>query len=143
MFLGEFQHSIDEKGRIKLPAKLKEAFEDGAVIMERVDGSLNLYPRDTFEKKIAERFANMDEFDPTENDMREDIGASSEVVTVDKGGRIMIPARMREITGIDRDVSIIGNFTHLTIWPKENWEVKRQKNRETREVRARNMAHKK
>ena len=142
MFLGEFQHSIDDKGRIKLPAKLKDAFDDGAVITERLDGSLGLYPLAAFEE-IARRFAEMDEFDPNQRKMREDVGSSSEVVTMDKGGRIVIPSRMRDITGIENDVYINGNFTYLTIWPKESWEERRKENRETREVRARNMAQKK
>ena len=139
MFLGEFQHSIDEKGRIKLPAKLKDAFEDGAVITERLDGSLGLYPLAVF-KEIARRFAEMDEFEPNQRKMREDVGSSSEVVTMDKGGRVVIPSRMRDITGIESDVYINGNFTYLTIWPKEGWEARRKENRETREIRARNMA---
>ena len=142
MYLGEFQHSIDDKGRIKLPAKLKEAFEDVAVIMERLDGSLALYPLAAFEEQIAGRVADMDEFDPAERTMREDIGASSEKVTMDKGGRILIPPRMREVAGIESDVYIIGNFTYLTIWPKDGWEARRKENRETRELRARKMAQK-
>jgi len=143
VFLGEFQHSIDDKGRIKLPAKFKDAFKETAVIMERFDSSLALYPGATFEENIAQRAAEMDELDPSESAMQEDIGASSDTVDLDKGGRILVPSRMREMAGLESEVYLIGNITYLAIWPKEAWEEKRKKNRETRLVRARKMAQKK
>ncbi len=141
MFLGEFQHSIDDKGRLKLPAKFNDAFADGAVIAERFDGALALYTMLDF-PKVAAKYRDMDDFDPDERALRRDAFASAETVSPDKGGRIVIPSKMRDIAGPGDEVCLTGNWDHLEIWPKSVWEAYRNQAKETREIKAKKLASK-
>lgn len=141
MLLGEFRHTIDEKGRIKLPAKFKDPFADGAVVVEGFEGCLVLYTKVDFPKE-ASKYMDLEDFDPDERMLRRDKFANAEVLAVDKTGRFVVPAKMRDVAGPGSEVYITGNWDHLEIWPSDEWERYRAQAKKTREIKAKKLARK-
>lgn len=141
MFLGEFLHSIDEKGRLKLPAKFKDAFADGGVVSEGFEGSLALYTMVDFPREAA-KYRELETFDPDNRQLRRDAFAGAETVSLDKAGRMGIPLKMRDIVKPGEEVFVTGNWDHLEIWPKGVWQEYRAEARKKREINAGKLAKK-
>lgn len=120
LFLGEFEHSLDEKGRLILPAKFREALSDGVIITVGMEKSLFIIPKTewpVWEDKI--RSLPLAKKDARKFSRFFFAGASEEEIT--KQGRISIPATLRDYAGLDKLVVIIGVSDRLEIWDKENW----------------------
>ena len=121
MFIGEYQHTLDSKGRIIIPSKFREELGDEFVITKGLDNCLFVYPKD--EWKIVED--KLKSLPLTNKDARAFIrfffsGASESML--DKQGRVVIPSNLREHSKIDKDAVVIGVSTRLEIWSKEEWE---------------------
>jgi MraZ protein len=121
VFMGEFQHSIDEKGRLFMPAKFRDALGSSFVITRGLDECLFVYPQS--EWKILE--GKLKELPFTRKDARAFVrfffsGATES--ELDKQGRTLIPANLREYAHLERDCVIIGVSNRVEIWAKETWE---------------------
>ncbi|MDI6799324.1 MAG: division/cell wall cluster transcriptional repressor MraZ [Actinomycetota bacterium] len=120
MFLGEFEHSLDEKGRLILPSKFRDALSDGVVITVGMEKSLFVIPKTEWpqwEDKI--RSLPLAKKDARKFSRFFFAGASEEEIT--KQGRISIPANLRNYAGLSKVVVIIGVSDRLEIWDKDNW----------------------
>lgn len=121
MFIGEYQHTIDSKGRIIIPSKFREELGDEFVITKGLDNCLFVYPKDEWEiledklKKLPLTNKNARAF------VRFFFSGASES-NLDKQGRVLIPANLREHSRIEKDAVIIGVSTRLEIWSREEWE---------------------
>lgn len=120
MFMGEYNHTIDQKGRIIVPAKLREDLEDEFVITLGLDGCLFAYPKSEWEEFIL-KLRNL----PGTKEARQlqryfMAGAAS--CEMDKQGRILIPMKLRENAGLEKDVVFIGVLNKVEIWSKERWD---------------------
>lgn len=121
MFIGEFQHTIDEKGRLILPARFREALGETFVITKGLDNCLFAFPMPewrTLEEKLkALPFtqANARAF------VRFFFSGATEC-TLDKQGRVLIPNNLREYARLVRDVVVTGVSTRVEIWAREEWE---------------------
>lgn len=120
MFLGEAKHSLDTKGRVILPSEFRDQLADGAVVSKGLDGCLWIYPRKDFETMAAELYEKAKRGTRERHAARALFGGAKEVVP-DKQGRIPIPQALREYALLDRDVFIVGQFTHLEIWDAPRW----------------------
>jgi len=121
MFMGEYQHSIDNKGRLIIPAKFREELGDTFVITKGLDNCLFVYPN--FEWKIFEE--KLKTLPITNANARKFVRfflAGAVECNVDKQGRILIPNNLRNYSGIDKDVILIGVTNRVEIWSKENWD---------------------
>ena len=121
MFIGEYQHALDSKNRIVVPAKLREGLGDKFVITKGLDGCLYAYPIDEWQK-FEEKLKNL----PLTNKdarafVRFFVAGATEVET-DKQGRGLIPANLREYAGIEKEIVTIGALNKVEIWSKEKWE---------------------
>lgn len=120
MFTGEYQHGIDEKGRLIVPAKFREVLGDQFIITKGLDNCLFVYPREewnTLENKLKNLpFTNRD----ARAFARFFFSGAVECET-DKQGRILINANLRDYAGIIKDVVIIGVGTRIEIWSQETW----------------------
>lgn len=120
MFTGEYQHGIDEKGRLIVPAKFREVLGDQFIITKGLDNCLFVYPREewnTLENKLKNLpFTNRD----ARAFARFFFSGAVECET-DKQGRILINANLRDYAGIVKDVVIIGVGTRIEIWSQETW----------------------
>ncbi len=121
MFMGEYNHTIDPKGRVIIPSKFREVLGDEFVVTKGLDGCLFVYDNNewtAFEEKLKA-------LPITNKDARKFVrfflaGAAS--VEVDKQGRILIPAVLREFSELQKDVVLIGVGGRVEIWSKERWE---------------------
>ena len=121
MFMGEYAHNIDAKGRLIVPAKFREQLGDEFVVTKGLDGCLFGYPMEEWEK-ITER---IHETPMTSKDARKFMrfffaGACN--VEFDKQGRILLPQNLRDHAGLDKDVILAGVSTRIEIWSKAAWE---------------------
>mgnify|MGYP000902033923 FL=1 len=121
MFIGEYQHIIDVKGRVIMPAKFREGLGEKFVLTKGLDHCLFAYPNEEWgilEKKLRS-------LPLTSKDARAFIRfffAGACECELDKQGRILIPANLREYAGLEKDVVIIGVSTRVEIWSKDRWD---------------------
>jgi len=120
MFLGEYQHSLDSKGRITVPAKFRDQLSDRFVATKGLENCIFLYPLKEW-RNIEEKLHSLP---MTRADARSFVrfffsGASE--LEVDKQGRTVLPSNLREYAGIDKDVVIIGVGSRAEIWAGDKW----------------------
>jgi MraZ protein len=120
MFLGEYQHSLDAKGRVILPAKYRDQLREGAVVTKGKDGCLGVYPAGRF-GDVAERIEETQRRGATELQAARAFFAGAIDVVPDKQGRVAIPQHLREYAGLQRDVTVVGQFSRVEIWDSQRW----------------------
>lgn len=121
MFMGEYQHSLDEKGRIIVPAKFRDVLGDRCVVTRGLDQCLFLYPESEW-RNVEEKLKKLP---LTQRDARAFTrfffsGATD--VELDRQGRIMLPASLRSYAKLVKDVVVIGVSTRVELWAKEIWD---------------------
>lgn len=120
MFMGEFNHSIDTKGRIIVPARFREELGEEFVVTLGLDGCLFLYPNmewQEFVDKLKQLPGNREA-----RQLQRYFLAGAVTCEVDKQGRILIPAKLREHAQIEKEVVFVGVLGKIEIWSKERWE---------------------
>jgi MraZ protein len=120
MLLGEHDHTLDDKNRLTLPAKLREQLGDEVVITRGLDGCLSVYSRAAFEV-LAGRMGTLDPLNRETRTMQRYFFTGAPPVELDKAGRMVIPARLLESAGIQREVTVAGVYDHLEIWDRAKW----------------------
>lgn len=121
MFLGEYNHSIDVKGRLIVPAKFREELGDQFIVTKGLDGCLYIYPNnewEEFEKKLSE-------LPMGKSDIRKMVRfflSAATQVEIDKQGRILVPGNHREYAGLEKDVVFAGVGKKIEIWSKSKWD---------------------
>jgi MraZ protein len=120
MFLGEFQHSLDAKGRVILPAKFRDQLEGGAVMARALDGCLAVYPPEEF-LRVARKLQEARERGPRERVAAGAFFSGADEVAPDKQGRVTIPQHLREYAALDKDVVVAGGFDHIEIWDAQRF----------------------
>jgi MraZ protein len=122
MFLGEFQHTIDAKGRLAIPAKYRGRLERGAVLVRGIEQCLYVYTMETWEAKARELDSR--ELDPRQRRMieRRFFGTAFEC-ELDAQGRIVVPARFRTYAELSGETTILGARDRFEIWNTARWET--------------------
>jgi MraZ protein len=123
MLLGEFEHTIDDKNRLTLPAKFREALSGGVVLTRGMDGCLYCYPRQDWERTVDQRLAALDPLSKEGRLMQRFFFAGASESEPDKQGRVMVPATLAEHAGIGREVVVAGVRDHLEIWDRTAWRA--------------------
>ena len=121
MLLGEHEHSLDDKNRLTLPAKLRAEFEDGVFVTRGLDGCLFAYPRAAWEQMV-ERIRSLDPLAPGSRVMQRHFFAGATQAELDKQGRLVLPASLIEHAGLGREVTVAGVYDHLEIWDRATWQ---------------------
>lgn len=120
-FVGEYLHNLDQKGRLALPAKFREAIGSRFIISRGLDRCLYVYPQDEW-AKVLEKVESLPMSQKESRAFaRYFLSGASEGET-DRQGRVVIPAHLREYAGLTKDVYILGVGTRLEIWDKEAWD---------------------
>jgi len=120
MLLGEYDHTLDDKNRLTLPAKLREQLGDEVVITRGLDGCLSVYSRAAFEI-LAERMGALDGLNREARLMRRHFFTGAPPVELDRQGRMVVPAKLLEEFRIGREVTVAAVFDHLEIWDRAAW----------------------
>lgn len=121
MFIGEYSHNIDDKGRLALPAKFRHDLDGGAVITRGLDSCLFLYTKREWEK-LAEKLAALPFSQSNSRAFARLMLAGAMDVEFDKQGRAVLPEYLREFASLKKSVVIAGLYTRLEIWDEENWK---------------------
>lgn len=126
MFLGEYQHSLDAKGRVILPARFRDQLAEGAVMAKALDGCLAVYPAEEFSRVAAQAMEAAKRGGRERQAARTFFSGAAEF-TPDKQGRVAIPPHLREFAELERDVIIAGMFHRVEIWDARRFrELDRQ-----------------
>lgn len=122
MFFGEYEHKCDSKGRVMMPAKLREELSDTFYVTKGMEGCLFVYNEEEWDK-IAEKINNMSQFGRKEaRAFARIFYAGASELKLDKQGRILIPANLREYAKIEDEVYILGIAKRIEIWSKDSWD---------------------
>ncbi|PLX28091.1 cell division/cell wall cluster transcriptional repressor MraZ [Candidatus Parcubacteria bacterium] len=121
MFIGEYNHNLDVKGRLAVPAKFREKLKQGAVVTRGLDNCLFLYTRDQWEK-IVEKLANLPISQSKARAFSRLMLAGAMDVECDAQGRINLPEYLRKYAGLNKKTIVAGLFDRLEIWDEENWD---------------------
>jgi MraZ protein len=121
MFLGQYQHSIDDKGRLMVPARFRELLEGGAYLTQGFDKCLMVMTEAHF-KQVAERITSMSLTDPTARLLRRLIFSTAYSVEVDKVGRILVNGNLRQFAGLENNVIVAGQGEYFEVWAPAEWD---------------------
>ncbi|HIW81957.1 MAG TPA: division/cell wall cluster transcriptional repressor MraZ [Candidatus Acetatifactor stercoripullorum] len=121
MFMSEYNHTVDAKGRLIIPSKFREALGEEFVVSKGMDGCLFVYANDdwnAFEQKLT----SLPLINKEARQFARFFLAGAATVELDKQGRILLPAALREFAGLDKDVVLVGVGSRIEIWSREKWE---------------------
>lgn len=126
MFIGQYEHSVDEKGRLAIPAKFRRVFKDGAVITKGLDGCLFVFTREKW-SKMAESIGQLPETRSSARVYSRLILASAVDGEFDNQGRILLPNYLRDYAKIKKKGIVAGIYDRVEIWSEENWKKEMSK----------------
>ncbi len=121
MFLGQYRHAIDSKGRLIIPARFRERLAGGAFITQGFDRNLMVMPADYF-ARVYERINAMNLADPTARLLRRLILGNAFQVVIDKAGRILLPQPLREGLTLSEEAIVVGQGDYFEIWRPALWD---------------------
>ena len=125
-FTGEFHHSIDAKGRLIVPARLRPALDGDQVVLSRwLDGGIAMWSASGWDD-IETRLRAQGRGSTAARTLLRIVASSAYQDTIDKQGRISVPQQLRDAAGIDREVVVIGALDHAEIWQPERWDDLKQ-----------------
>ena len=120
MFLGEFEHIIDEKGRVAIPARFREELGEGFVLTRGFDPCLQAFPYPIWQQ-LSERVSKLPFASTEARNMRRILFSLAAEVEIDRQGRVLIPQNLREYAGLAEQVVISGMNTYFELWSGERW----------------------
>lgn len=121
MFMSEYNHTVDTKGRLIIPAKFRDQLGEEFVVTKGMDGCLFVYANDdwsAFEQKLT----SLPLINKEARQFARFFLAGAAPVGVDKQGRILLPVNLREFAELDKDVVLVGVGSRIEIWSKDKWE---------------------
>lgn len=134
MFIGEYNHNLDEKGRLAIPVKFRSDLQKGAVVTRGLDGCLFLYTADEW-KTLAEKLSHLPISQANTRAFARLMLAGAMDVQIDKQGRIIIPDYLRKYAELQKKVVVNGLYNRLEIWDEENWEkYKKRTEKESEDI---------
>lgn len=121
MFIGEYNHTIDAKGRLIIPSKFREVLGDEFVVTKGMDGCLFVFDNPEWQA-FEEKLHKLPMIDKGARQFTRFFLAGAASVEVDKQGRILLPAVLRDFAGITKDAVLVGVGSRVEIWSKDRWE---------------------
>ena len=121
MFTGEYRHSVDDKGRIAVPAKFRAQLEDGAVISRWLDACLAIHTRAGWDL-LATKVSGLPITDSASRLFQRYVFAGAFEADLDRQGRVVVPAYLREWAGLQGEAVVVGSRDHAEIWAPTKWD---------------------
>ena len=121
MFFGEYEHTIDDKNRLTLPARFREALADGVVVTRGLDACLDVYPGPQWHQLVEGRLAPLDPFSREARELKRFFFSGATEGTLDKQGRVLVQPPLLRHAGLGREVVVAGVHDHLEIWDRASW----------------------
>lgn len=139
MFIGEFQHSIDEKGRVAVPAKFRVKVSGGAIITRGLDRCLFIFTMKDWQD-LAQKLKGLPLAQANARAFKRLMLSSAADVRLDSQGRILIPETLRQYAGLGKSVKVIGVYDRMEIWDDQAWEKYRERTEGSSDEIAEKMA---
>jgi MraZ protein len=124
MFLGEFAHTIDNKGRLTIPARFREELKDGLVVTRGFDQNLMLFTLEGW-RELADRIAQRPLADEDVRAFRRRVFSGAIDLTPDRQGRVLLPPYLRDFAAIDGEVIVAGMYNYVELWSATTWQAVR------------------
>ena len=120
MFYGAHEHTVDDKNRVTLPARFRDAVGREVVLARGIDRNIDVYPRASWEASMA-RIVELDSLTREAREMKRYFFAAAAAAELDKQGRVVIPADLATHAGVGKEVVVAGVHDHLEIWDRAQW----------------------
>ena len=120
MFLGEFAHTIDDKGRLTIPAKFRNELAGGVIITRGLDGCVWAFPRSEWEQ-LADKISSLPTTNKAARNFSRFMFSSAFDSIPDRQGRVILPQNLRDYAGIDNETTVIGVKNRVEIWNPTKW----------------------
>ncbi len=120
MFIGEYAHNLDDKGRIAVPKKFRSDLRKGAVVTKGLDSCLFLYTKKEWEK-LAKKLSNLPFAQANSRAFSRSMLAGAMDVEIDGQGRIVLPEYLRQFAGLSKEVIVAGLYSRLELWDSAKW----------------------
>ncbi len=121
MFIGEYEHSVDAKGRVIMPAKLREDLGENFIITKGLDGCLFAYSKKEW-SNFEEKLKTLPLTNKNARDFVRFFLSGAVECEIDKQGRFLIPSNLRTYASLEKEINIIGVGTRVEIWNRESWK---------------------
>ena len=121
MFMGEYNHTIDTKGRMIIPAKIREQLGEVCIVTKGLDNCLAIYPEEAW-KKISTALQSQSSTKASVRALKRFVFGSAAELEYDKQGRVLIPVPLREYASLDKQAVIVGAGDHVEIWSREKYD---------------------
>jgi MraZ protein len=121
MLLGEYEHTLDDKNRLTLPARFRQAFAEGIVVTRGIDGCLHAYTQADWATLVEGSLATLNPLSKEGRRMQRFFFSGAAETELDKQGRVGLPAALLQHAKLERDVVVAGVHDHLEIWDRDAW----------------------
>ena len=125
MFTGEYRHAVDDKGRLAIPARFRAQLEGGLVLSRWIDGCLAIHTRAGWDD-LSTKVASVPVTDPAGRLFERQIFGGAQEADMDRQGRVLVPAYLREEMGIEAEAMVVGVRDHGEIWAPDRWQAYRR-----------------
>lgn len=120
MFLGEYQHTLDVKGRVSLPSKFRNQLAESVTVAKGLEHSLYVFPPEDYERFMRDLLGKSD-FNPKVREVRRFFASGAVEVPLDSAGRVQLSAPLRDWAGLTKDVVVIGSGDRIEMWDAAAW----------------------
>ena len=120
MFIGEYRHSIDEKGRLAVPIRFRGQLSESAFVTRWIDGCLAIFPPDQWET-LAAQVAALPVADASARTFSRFVFSSAFQTELDRQGRVLLPVGLREFAGLAGEAMVVGAHNHVELWEPGRW----------------------
>ena len=142
MLLGEYEHTLDDKNRVTLPAKFRKEFAAGVVLTRGMDGCIAVYTAHDWERFVETRLDGLDPLSKETRQMRRFMFSGASEVELDRQGRTMIPPALVQHAQLKREVVVAGMRDHVEIWDRAAWREQLEEVEGSAELVAERLAQK-
>jgi MraZ protein len=123
MFYGEYEHTLDEKSRVTLPARFRHALAGGVVLTRGLEKNIDVFPRESWDASVS-RIAELDSLTREAREMKRHVFAGASVAELDRQGRVLVPPQLAAHAGLGKDVVVAGVHDRIEIWDRAEWAAR-------------------
>ena len=121
VFTGEYRHTVDEKGRIAVPARFRAQLEGGVVVARWLDTCLAIFPMAAWEE-LSAKVGGLPMTDPNARLLQRQLFSGATETDLDRQGRVLVPQNLRRFAGLEGESLVLGSRDHAEIWAPVRWE---------------------
>jgi len=122
MFLGRYEHTIDEKGRVTIPSDFREALGDSVYVTQGFDGNLQAFPGELFER-MSDQVRSISFLGANSRLLRRLLFSNAKQINFDNAGRILIPGFLREAANLEETAIVVGMGEYFELWAPDRWQA--------------------